>query len=46
MEAEYAVDEELIKEYFSLEDVTAEMLRIFEEVLGLKFEEMKGAFEG
>jgi Zn-dependent oligopeptidase len=37
MERDYAVDEEKLKEYFSLETVVAEMLKIYEEVLGLKF---------
>jgi Zn-dependent oligopeptidase len=37
MEAEYAVDEQLVKQYFSLDRVVPEMLKIYEEVLGLVF---------
>lgn len=36
-EREYSVDQELLKEYFSLETVLKSMLEIYEEVLGLKF---------
>lgn len=36
-EREYAVDQELLKQYFSLETVMSSMLQIYEEVLGLKF---------
>lgn len=37
LEADYAVDEQLIKHYFSLDRVVPEMLKIYEEVLGLVF---------
>jgi Zn-dependent oligopeptidase len=37
MEADYAVDEQLIKQYFNLDRVIPEILRIYEEVLGLIF---------
>lgn len=40
LETEYAVDEEKIKEYFSFESVTKEMLNIYETILGLKFEKI------
>jgi len=37
LERDYAIDNEKLKEYFSLESVIREMLHIYEEVLGLKF---------
>jgi len=42
-ETDYQVDDEQIKKYFSLEVVTEGMLRIYENVLGLKFTECPGA---
>lgn len=45
LEREYSLDEELVREYFSLSNVIDEMLKIFEEVLGLKFKQVEGAFE-
>ncbi|KAI9598436.1 thimet oligopeptidase-like protein [Syncephalis fuscata] len=40
-EKEYDVNDELIKEYFSMPSVTAGMLKIYETVLGLKFKEIQ-----
>ncbi|KAG0167334.1 hypothetical protein DFQ28_006294 [Apophysomyces sp. BC1034] len=37
LEKEYAVDQEYIKKYFSLERTIEKMLEIYEKVLGLKF---------
>jgi Zn-dependent oligopeptidase len=37
LEKEYAVDNEMLKEYYSLEMVMGEMLKIYEQVLSLKF---------
>ncbi|KAI8967622.1 hypothetical protein BDF20DRAFT_227052 [Mycotypha africana] len=37
LEKEYSVDQELIKQYFSLEATIQKMLEIYEKVLGLKF---------
>ncbi|KAF7723369.1 hypothetical protein EC973_002068 [Apophysomyces ossiformis] len=37
LEKEYAVDQEYIKKFFSLEHTIAKMLEIYETVLGLKF---------
>ncbi|KAI7903245.1 uncharacterized protein BX663DRAFT_507971 [Cokeromyces recurvatus] len=37
LENEYAVDQEKIKQYFSLETTIQKMLEIYEKVLGLKF---------
>lgn len=36
-ERDYSVDEEQLKQYFSLDSVMDEMLKLYEEVLGLKF---------
>lgn len=44
LEKEYSLNEEIVREYFSLSNVTAEMLKIFEEVLGLKFRQVDDAF--
>ncbi|RKP26779.1 soluble angiotensin II-binding protein-like protein [Syncephalis pseudoplumigaleata] len=40
-EEKYNVNDELVKEYFSMPSVTAGMLRIYETVLGLKFKEIE-----
>ncbi|RKP06668.1 thimet oligopeptidase-like protein [Thamnocephalis sphaerospora] len=40
-ETEYDVNDELIKEYFSMASVTAGMLKIYETVLSLKFNEIE-----
>lgn len=45
LEREYALNEELVREYFSLTRVIAEMLKIFEQVLGLKFRQVPDAFQ-
>ncbi|KAL4213935.1 hypothetical protein AB4K20DRAFT_1889169 [Rhizopus microsporus] len=37
LETDYAVDQEQIKKYFSLENTIQKMLEIYEKVLGLKF---------
>ncbi len=37
LESEYAIDDEKLKEYYSLSMVIPEMLRIYEQVLGLVF---------
>jgi Zn-dependent oligopeptidase len=42
-ETEYEVNDELIKEYFSMTSVTEGMLKIYETVLGLKFVEVSDA---
>jgi Zn-dependent oligopeptidase len=39
------LDEERVREYFPLSHVIAEMLKIFERVLGLKFKRVDGAWE-
>lgn len=44
LEREFSLNEELIREYFSLSNVIGEMLKIFEEVLGLKFKQVTDAF--
>lgn len=44
LEKEYSLNEELVREYFSLTNVIAEMLRIFEQVLGLRFRQVEDAF--
>lgn len=44
LEKEYSLNEELVREYFSLTNVIAEMLKIFEQVLGLKFRQVEDAF--
>lgn len=44
LEKEYSLDEELVREYFSLTNVIAEMLKIFEQVLGLKFRQVEDSF--
>lgn len=44
LEREYSLNEELIREYFSLTNVIGEMLKIFEEVLALKFKQVPDAF--
>ncbi|OZJ06436.1 hypothetical protein BZG36_00559 [Bifiguratus adelaidae] len=43
LESEYSVDENKIKEYFSLPQVTAGMLKIYEQVLGIRFVEVESA---
>jgi len=40
LERDFAVDAEKIKEYFSLEQVLIEMLRVYETVLGLRFRQL------
>lgn len=45
LEKEYSLNEELVREYFSLTNVISEMLKIFEEVLALKFKQVPEAFE-
>jgi len=40
-ETEFQIDDEAIKQYFSLHSVTEGMLRIYETVLGLKFTEVE-----
>lgn len=40
LEEEYSIDIEKLKEFFSLDVVMAEMLKIYEEVLGIKFTEL------
>lgn len=40
LQSKYAVDDEKIKEYYSLETVTEGMLKIYEQVLSLKFVEI------
>ncbi|KAJ1657427.1 metalloendopeptidase [Dispira simplex] len=42
-EREYKVDEEAVKQYFTMENVTKGMLDIYQTVLGLKFVEVTGA---
>lgn len=37
LERDYAIDDEKLKEYYSMEMVMAEMLKIYEKVLGLQF---------
>jgi Zn-dependent oligopeptidase len=44
LEREYSLDEELVREYFSLTNVIGAMLDIFEEVLCLRFKQVEGAF--
>ena len=44
LEKEYSLDEELVREYFSLTSVIGEMLKIFEEVLCLKFRQVEDPF--
>ena len=36
-ETRYAVDKELLKEYFPMDTVTKGMLKIYQDLLGLKF---------
>jgi metallopeptidase MepB len=43
LEREYAIDEDLIAEYFPLQETTRSMLRIFKALFGLVFEEIDRA---
>ena len=45
LEREFSIDEEKVREYFPLSHVIAEMLGIFESVLGLRFKQVTGAWE-
>ena len=42
LERDYQVDQQKIAEYFPLQTTLARMLKIFEELMGLKFVEVKG----
>ncbi|KAJ3028140.1 hypothetical protein HK097_006027, partial [Rhizophlyctis rosea] len=42
LERDYQVDDEKIKQYFSLETVTQGMLKLYEKVLGLRISEVEG----
>lgn len=45
LEKEYSLNEELVREYFSLTNVIEEMLKIFEQVLGLEFKQVPNALD-